>query len=93
MTSLPTADAPPTLAEWVDARLRSAILSGELVAGQKLRSEHLAAQWGVSPTPLREAFQRLAGEGMVAIEPQRGARVAAIDAGDVPKAGKTPILP
>ena len=82
MTSLPTADAPPTLAEWVDARLRSAILSGELVAGQKLRSEHLAAQWGVSPTPLREAFQRLAGEGMVAIEPQRGARVAAIDAGE-----------
>lgn len=76
----PTIDAPPTLAEWVDARLRSAILGGELVAGEKLRSEHLAAEWGVSPTPLREAFQRLAGEGMVVIEPQRGARVAAIDA-------------
>lgn len=82
MTSLPTTDAPPTLSEWVDARLRSAILGGELVAGQKLRSEHLAAQWGVSPTPLREAFQRLAGEGMVVIEPQRGARVAAIDASE-----------
>lgn len=80
--SLPSSavvEAPPTLAEWVDARLRAAILSGELVAGEKLRSEHLAAEWGVSPTPLREAFQRLAGEGMVIIEPQRGARVAAID--------------
>ena len=73
------AEAPPTLAEWVDARLRAAILSGELVPGEKLRSEHLAAEWGVSPTPLREAFQRLAGEGMVVIEAQRGARVAAID--------------
>ncbi len=73
-------DTPQTLAEWVDARLRSAILTGELVAGSKLRGEHLAAQWGISPTPLREAFQRLAGEGLVVIEPQRGARVAAIDA-------------
>ena len=76
----PTADAPLTRAEWADTRLRAAILSGELVAGEKLRGEHLAARWGVWPTPLREAFQRLAGEGLVVIEPQRGARVAAIDA-------------
>jgi GntR family transcriptional regulator, carbon starvation induced regulator len=77
-----TAEAPLTRAEWVDARLREAILSGELRPGEKLRGEHLAAAWGVSPTPLREAFQRLAGEGLVTIEPQRGARVAAIDATD-----------
>ena len=76
---LPLSRPHPPVAEWVDARLRAAILSGELVAGEKLRSEHLAAEWGVSPTPLREAFQRLAGEGLVVIEPQRGARVAAID--------------
>lgn len=75
----PLVDTPPTLSEFVDARLRSAILSGELVPGQKLRGEHLAAQWGVSPTPVREAFQRLAGDGLVVIEAQRGARVAAID--------------
>ncbi len=42
--------------------------------------EKLAERWGVSPTPLRESFQRLAGEGLVVIEPQRGARVAPIDA-------------
>ncbi|MCU1353831.1 MAG: Transcriptional regulator, GntR family protein [Acidimicrobiales bacterium] len=75
-----SAASPPTLAEWVDGRLRDAILLGELAAGEKLRSEHLAAEWGVSPTPVREAFQRLAGEGLVVIEPQRGARVAGIDA-------------
>ena len=75
-------DTPQTLAEWVDVRLRSAILTGELAAGEKLRSEHLAAEWGVSPTPVREAFQRLAGEGMIVIEAQRGARVAEIDAAE-----------
>lgn len=75
-------DSPQTLADWVDARLRAAILTGQLAAGEKLRGEHLAAEWGVSPTPLREAFQRLAGEGMIVIEPQRGARVAKIDAAE-----------
>ena len=70
---------PPTRAEWVDSLLRRAIVSGELAPGQKLLAEHLAERWGVSPTPLRETFQRLAGEGLVIIEPQRGARVAPVD--------------
>lgn len=74
-----SAAAPPTLAEYVDGRLRTAILTGDLPPGTRLRSEHLAAEWGVSPTPVREAFQRLAGEGIVAISPQRGARVAPVD--------------
>jgi DNA-binding GntR family transcriptional regulator len=70
------ATAPPTRAEWVDTQLRRAILHGELLPGEKLLAEHLAERWGVSPTPLRETFMRLAGEGLVVIEPQRGARVA-----------------
>lgn len=73
------ADTPTTRAEWVDARLRRAILTGALRADERLRAEHLAAEWGVSATPVREAFQRLAGEGWVTIEPQRGARVAPIE--------------
>lgn len=74
--------APPTRAEWVDAQLRRAILHGELAPGEKLYAERLAEQWGVSPTPLRETFQRLAGEGLVVIEPQRGARVAPVGVAD-----------
>lgn len=70
---------PPTRAEWVDALLRRAILSGEFAPGTRLRAEHLAERWGVSPTPLRETFMRLAGEGLVVVEPQRGARVAPLD--------------
>jgi DNA-binding GntR family transcriptional regulator len=80
---LPQQVSPPTRAEWVDSLLRRAILSGELRPGQKLLGEKLAEQWGVSATPLRESFQRLAGEGLVVIEPQRGARVAPIGANDV----------
>ncbi len=76
----PPISSPPTRAAWVDQLLRRAILSGDLQPGERLLGEKLAAQWGVSPTPLRESFQRLAGEGLVVIEPQRGARVAPIDA-------------
>jgi GntR family carbon starvation induced transcriptional regulator len=75
---LPDVAGPPTRAEWVDTQLRRAILHGELPPGEKLYAERLAEQWGVSVTPVRETFQRLAGEGLVVIEPQRGARVASL---------------
>jgi GntR family carbon starvation induced transcriptional regulator len=68
---------PATRADWVDHRLRAAILSGELAPGQKLVAGPLAARLAVSATPLREAIQRLAATGLVEIAPQRGARVAA----------------
>ena len=80
MAATPAISSPPTRAAWVDQLLRRAILTGELAPGEKLYGEKLAERWGVSPTPLRESFQRLAGEGLVVIEPQRGARVAPIDA-------------
>ena len=71
-------DTPPTRADWVDQLLRTAILHGDLAPGEKLVAERLAQQWGVSATPLRETFRRLAGEGLVVLEPQRGARVAPV---------------
>lgn len=80
MNVAPAPSSPPTRAAWVDQLLRRAILTGELAPGEKLLGEKLAERWGVSATPLRESFQRLAGEGLVEIEPQRGARVAPIDA-------------
>ena len=68
--------SPLTRAEWVEDRLREAILRGELAPGQRLHAGELAERWDVSPTPLREAFQRLAGDGLVDVLPQRGARVS-----------------
>lgn len=68
--------APETRSDWALRRLRSAILTGELPPGTKLRAEELAERWQVSPTPLREAFQRLGGARLVEAIPQRGVRVA-----------------
>jgi GntR family transcriptional regulator, carbon starvation induced regulator len=73
---------PPTRAQWVDQRLRQAILSGTLAPDERLITAVLSERFSVSPSPLREALQRLAAEGLVEITPQRGARVAALSASD-----------
>lgn len=70
---------PQTRGEWVVERLRGAIVVGDLPPGSRLRTADLAERFGVSATPLREALQRLATEGLVELSPQRGARVAALD--------------
>lgn len=69
-----------TRAEWTDERLRAEILTGRLRPGDRIPVERLAESWGVSATPIRESVRRLAGEGLVDLTPQRGARVAVVDA-------------
>jgi DNA-binding GntR family transcriptional regulator len=69
-------DLPITRNEWVAARMREGILSGELAPGIRLKADALAERWSVSPTPVRESLQRLAAGGLVDLEPGRGARVA-----------------
>jgi DNA-binding GntR family transcriptional regulator len=76
------ANAPTTRSDWVEERLRTAILQGELEPGSRLHANDLADRWDVSATPLREAFQRLASDGLVEMVPQRGARVAALSIDD-----------
>ena len=63
--------------------LRERIASGALPRGSRLRQEALAAELGVSRTPLREALRRLASEGVVVLEPNRGARVADLSRDDM----------
>lgn len=79
----PPVPGPTTRTQWVDDRLRDEILSGALPPGTPLRAEELAQRWSVSPTPVREALQRLAGTGFVELRPQRGARVADANLRDV----------
>jgi DNA-binding GntR family transcriptional regulator len=74
--------SPTTRSDWVEERLRVAILRGELGPGQRLHANDLAERWDVSATPLREAFQRLAADGLVDLLPQRGARVADLSVED-----------
>ena len=58
--------------------LRQAILIGELKPGERLMEIHWANRLGVSRTPIREAINKLAQEGLVTITPRRGAEVAQI---------------
>ncbi|MEY2958434.1 MAG: hypothetical protein RLZZ01_1002 [Actinomycetota bacterium] len=60
--------------------IREHIVDGTYPPGSRLYEESLATELGVSRNPVREAFQVLAGEGFVILEPRRGARVASIDA-------------
>lgn len=70
------AEGPVSRIEWVEQQLRSAILDGDLAPGERLLTAQLAERFAVSPTPLREALHRFAGEGLVEFLAQKGARVA-----------------
>jgi DNA-binding GntR family transcriptional regulator len=61
-------------------RLREMIVQGVLIPGERLNERLLCQQLGISRTPLREAIKLLATEGLVALSPNRGAQVAALDA-------------
>ena len=63
--------------------LRDDILRGDLVPGQSIRLEEVAARFDVSTTPVREALRDLEAEGMVTIFPHRGAMVTKLSADDL----------
>lgn len=69
------AEAPKLLHEDAAERLREMIVQGELAPGTKLVERVLCDRLGVSRTPLREAIKRLVAEGLVALQPNRGAIV------------------
>ncbi len=62
------------------AVLKKAIYTGEIKSGQELSLTDIAAQTGVSRTPVREAFQALAAEGLITLRMNKGAIVNRIDA-------------
>jgi DNA-binding GntR family transcriptional regulator len=63
--------------------LRSRILAGELKPGTPLREEALSEEYDVARHSLRSALRTLQGEGIVQIEPNRGARVKSLSPDDV----------
>jgi DNA-binding GntR family transcriptional regulator len=60
-------------------RMRADILRGDLHPEMRLKLRELAARYGVSVAPIRESLQQLQGEGLVVMQPHRGASVRRID--------------
>jgi DNA-binding GntR family transcriptional regulator len=61
-----------TRAGVVAERLRDEIMSGRLAPGTPLRQKEISEQFGVSTTPVREAFAALQREGLLVGDPHRG---------------------
>jgi DNA-binding GntR family transcriptional regulator len=74
MENLPGKAGKPKKAKGTDVYdlIRRAITRGRFVPGQRLSERELAVQYGVSRTPIREAFRHLIQEGLVVYEPHRG---------------------
>jgi DNA-binding GntR family transcriptional regulator len=68
------------VSERVYAALHEMILRRELEPNARLVELRLAALFGVSRTPVREALKRLSAEGLIVLDPQRGMVVRGIDA-------------
>jgi len=67
----------------IAAALRSMIAQGQLPDGARLVERDLAARFEVSRIPLREAIQRLAAEGLVELQRNRGAAVRTLAPADI----------
>jgi DNA-binding GntR family transcriptional regulator len=72
LTGAPGPAAPASIAEAVYARIRTDILGGSLPPGMKLKLDALRARYDVSVNTLRETLTRLAADGLVQAEGQRG---------------------
>lgn len=70
----------PSRTQFVRDAVRHRILTGGLSPGQPLVEAELAAQFGVSKTPVREALKTLAGTGLVVMSQYKGVTVRTVDA-------------
>lgn len=75
--------APRALYQQVAEKLREQIFNRELEPGSWIDEQKLAADYGISRTPLREALKVLAVEGLVTMKVRRGAYVTEMSADDV----------
>lgn len=72
-----------TVVESATEELRRRILAGGFRAGEALRQDALAEEFGISRIPLRESFRQLAAEGLVTIHPHRGAVVSTLSTEEI----------
>jgi DNA-binding GntR family transcriptional regulator len=76
-------ERPKSLRELALEHLRNSIIDGSLKMGQVLSERKISEELGVSKSPVREALAQLRDEGLVSIEPQKGARVFSLSETEV----------
>ena len=79
----PIEDSRRTLAAQVQERIREAILKQTLKPGVRIDQNKLAEELKVSMAPVREALKGLEAEGLVTIQPRRGAFVTEVSISDM----------
>lgn len=72
-----------TLARQIHTALKKRILNGELAPGTRLKDNEVAALFGTSNTPVREALRDLAKDGLVEVHPYRGCMVRCVDGAEM----------
>jgi DNA-binding GntR family transcriptional regulator len=73
----------PSLTELAYSSLKQSLLNGNLDRQSRFTEEYLATKLGTSKSPIREALNRLAAEGLICIEPRRGAYVRQFSAKEI----------
>lgn len=84
--------APQSRVDAVYRDLREAIIEGAYPPGSHLRLQELAATYGVSLIPVREAIRKLETERLVETFPNRGAKVAEISTADIADSYRARVL-
>lgn len=79
---------PKSLTEQAADEIRQRIVLGDIALGASLSENTLAAELGVSKTPIREALLQLKNEGLVSIQPQRGSFVFDLSASEIAQLGE-----
>ncbi len=74
-------EAGASLTSRIARSLAQRILTGALAPGTAVRQDHVAAEFGASHVPVREAFRTLEAQGLLVSEPRRGVRVAPLEPG------------
>ncbi len=73
----------PTVAARITEILAARIVSGAAAPGERLRQDHVAAEFGASHVPVREAFRQLEARGLATSAPRRGVRVSPLDTASI----------
>lgn len=78
-----SAKSEETLSVRICRVLADRIIEGKIDPGTRLRQDHIAAEFGASHVPVREAFRKLEAQGLAISEPRRGVRVATFDLAEI----------